>query len=126
MEHGGVADNIKHVCMDMSAAYANGVAESLPKAQISYDRSHVIALANTAMDEVRREEMRTQSKALRAALGEDGKAVKAMMWGMRENPISWTCHQINSMHWLQRSNLKSARAWCVACSTAAATLMSKP
>jgi len=109
--HCGSADEIKHVCMDLSAAYAKGVAENLPKAQISYDRFHVIALANTAMDEVRREEMRTQPKAMRAALGEDSKAVKAMMWGMRKNPVGWTYHQISSMHWLQRSNLKSARAW---------------
>jgi transposase len=109
--HGGNADEIKHVCMDMSAAYAKGVAENLPKAQISYDRFHVIALANSAMDEVRREEMRTQPKAVRAALGEDSKAVKAMMWAMRKNPVSWTYHQVSSMHWLQRSNLKSARAW---------------
>lgn len=109
--HGGAADEIKHVCMDMSAAYAKGVAASLPNAQISYDRFHVVALANNAMDEVRREEMRTQPKAVRAALGEDRKAVKAMLWGMRKNPVGWTYQQINSMHWLQRSNLKSARAW---------------
>ena len=109
--HGGVADDIKHVCIDMSAAYAKGVAESLSQAQISYDRFHVIALANTAMDEVRREEMRTEPKAVRTALGDDAKAVKAMMWGMRKNPVGWTYHQTASMHWLQRSNLKSARAW---------------
>ncbi len=109
--HGGAADEIKHVCMDMSAAYAKGVTETLPEAQISYDRFHVIALANAAMDEVRREEMRSQPKAVRAALGEDRKAVKAMMWGMRKNPVGWTYRQTNSMHWLQRSNLKSARAW---------------
>lgn len=109
--HGGKPDGIEHVCMDMSAAYAKGVTENLPKAQISYDRFHVIALANTAMDEVRREEMRTRPKVVRAAMGEDSKAVKAMMWGMRKNPVSWTYHQVSSMHWLQRSNLKSARAW---------------
>jgi len=96
--HGGVADEIKRVCMDMSAAYAKGLAETLPDAHISYDRFHVIALANAAMDEVWREEMRSQPKAVRAALGEDRTAVKAMMWGMRKNPVSWTCHQTNSMH----------------------------
>lgn len=110
-EHGGVADEIEHVCMDMSGAYTKGVTESLPQAQISYDRFHVIALANTAMDEVRREEMRSQPKVVRAALGENRKAVKAMMWGMRKNPVNWTYRQTDSMHWLQRSNLKSARAW---------------
>ena len=109
--HGGNADEIKHVCMDMSAAYTKGVTEILPQAQISYDRFHVIALANAAMDEVRREEMRSSPKAVRAAVGDDRKAVKAMMWAMRKNPPAWSYTQTNTMHWLQRSNLKSARAW---------------
>ena len=87
------------------------MGESLPTAQISYDRFHVIAPANAAMDEVRRDEMRTETKAMLSALGDDTKAVKAMMWGIRKNPVGWTYHQITSMHWLQRSNLKSARAW---------------
>ncbi|MDY7575118.1 transposase [Actimicrobium sp. CCI2.3] len=33
--HGGNPDVINHVVIDMSAAYANGVAEALPKVQIS-------------------------------------------------------------------------------------------
>ncbi len=47
--HGGAPDKIKHVCMDISAAYTKGVGECLPNAQISYDRFHVVA-----MDSVRR------------------------------------------------------------------------
>ena len=30
---------------------------------------------------------------------------------MRRNPASWSAKQITAMHWLQRANLKSARAW---------------
>ncbi len=33
------------------------------------------------------------------------------MWGMRKNPQNWTLKQTHTMHWLQRSSLKSARAW---------------
>jgi transposase len=44
--HGGKRSAIAHVCMDMSAAYAKGAMESLLQAQISYDRYHVMALAN--------------------------------------------------------------------------------
>jgi transposase len=40
--HGGDPAQVRHVCMDMSAAYAKGVALALPKAQISYDRFHVV------------------------------------------------------------------------------------
>ncbi|MCE2691934.1 MAG: ISL3 family transposase, partial [Rubrivivax sp.] len=40
--HGGDPAEVRHVCMDMSAAYAKGAALALPQAQISYDRFHVV------------------------------------------------------------------------------------
>lgn len=96
----------------MSAAYAKGIGKSLPNAQISYDRFHVVALANAAMDEVRREEMRSSAVAVREAVGaQSKKTLRQLLWGMRKNPVSWTRAQFEAMHWLQRSNLKSARAW---------------
>ena len=39
--HGGDPEQVRHVCQDMSAAYAKGVGMALPNAQISYDRFHV-------------------------------------------------------------------------------------
>ena len=110
--HGGAPEKVAHVCMDMSAAYTKGVGESLPQAQISFDRFHVVALANEAMDEVRREEMRAEPAAVRKALGSTNKKLlKSLLWGMRKNPKDWSPKQLDSMHWLQHSNLKSARAW---------------
>ena len=109
--HGGDPDDIKHVCMDMSAAHIEGVTEMLPQAQISFDRFHVIALANEAMDTVRREEMRDQLRVVRAAMGTGRDALKGMFWGMRKDHSDWSVKQINTMYRLQRSNLKSARAW---------------
>ncbi|AWB35620.1 ISL3 family transposase [Orrella marina] len=110
--HGGDTRNVKHACIDMSAAFAKGIAQSLPQAQISYDRFHVVALANTAMDDVRREEMRTSADSVREAVGlQDTKNVRQLFWGMCKDPSDWTKGQINAMHWLQRSTLKSARAW---------------
>lgn len=111
IEHGGDPDDIKHVCMDMSAAYTTGVTEISPQAQISFDRFHVIALANAAMDKVRRGEMRQQPRVVKAALGTDRKSLKGMFWGMRKDHSAWNVDQINTMYRLQRSNLKSARAW---------------
>lgn len=61
--HGGNPDDIKHVCMDMSDAYTKGVTEVLPQAQISFDRFHVIALANEAMDAVRGDERAAPRRA---------------------------------------------------------------
>jgi transposase len=109
--HGGDPGEVRHACMDMSAAYAKGVGLALPQAQISYDRFHVIAMANEAMDQVRRAEMQDDAPAVRSALGaNDRKTLKQLMWGMRRNPSGWSKPQINAMHWLQHSALKSARA----------------
>ena len=110
--HGGEPEQIRHVCQDMSAAYAKGVGMALAQAQISYDRFHVVAMANEAMDEVRRAEMSSQPQAVKEALGDnDRKLLKSLTWGMRKNPGGWTGKQLNTMHWLQHSTLKSARAW---------------
>lgn len=110
--HGGEPAQIEHVCQDMSAAYAKGVAQALPQAQISYDRFHVVAMANEAMDEVRRQEMKAQPQAVSQALGEnDRQLLRSLRWGMRRNPEDWSAKQTQAMHWLQRSTLKSARAW---------------
>lgn len=110
--HGGDPERVEHACIDMSAAYTKGMVRSLPKAQISYDRFHVVALANAAMDEVRREEMRASAAAMREAASTYGKhTLRQLLWGMRKNPAQWSQAQSEAMHWLQRSNLKSARAW---------------
>ena len=111
-DHGGDPAAVKHVCMDMSAAYAKGTAMALPNAQISYDRFHVVAMAGEAMDAVRREELANDSDAVRRTLGgKDPKTLRQLMWAMRRNPKTWSASQASTMHWLQRSALKSARAW---------------
>lgn len=110
--HGGDPAAVRHVCMDMSAAYAKGAAEALPEAAISYDRFHVVALAIEAMDAVRRQEMLDEPQVVQRALQQAGsKARRQLMWGMRKNPAGWSAAQWQSMHSLQRSGLKSARAW---------------
>jgi transposase len=110
--HGGDPEQVRHVCQDMSAAFAKGVEMALPNAAISYDRFHVVAMAIEAMDQVRRAEMRDEPDAVAAALGDgERKTIKGLVWGMRKNPVGWSANQATAMHWLQRSTLKSARAW---------------
>jgi transposase len=49
---------------------------------------------------------------VQAELGElTTKERRSIVWGMRRNPASWSTTQLNAMHWLQRANLKTARAW---------------
>jgi transposase len=110
--HGGDPADVRHGCMDMSAAYTKGAALALPQAQISYDRFHVVSMAIEAMDQVRRTEMAEDAQAVRTALGaDDRKTLKQLTWGMRRNPSGWSHRQLHAMHWLQHSALKSARAW---------------
>ena len=61
------------------------------------------------MDDVRREEFRTDPEEVAAALlGADPRTRRNLLWGMRKNPTGWTVAQTNAMHWLQRSALKSS------------------
>jgi transposase len=57
-ERGGAAGRVRAVACDMSPAFTKGVRESLPEAELTYDRFHVMQLLGAAVDEVRREEVR--------------------------------------------------------------------
>jgi transposase len=110
--HRGRPQEIEHVCMDMSWAYAKGVGQALPQASISYDRFHVAQLAGKAMDEVRKAELREHPFTFGAAFAKDGKKnLKKLMWAMRSNEGSWSQQQSEVMQQLQDSTLESALAW---------------
>jgi len=110
--HGGERTAIAQACMDMSTAFLKGATLYLPNALVSYDRFHVVALANEAMDEVRSAEWKTEFALVVDELGElSAKERRSILWGMRRNPETWSAVQTHAMHWLQRANLKSARAW---------------
>jgi len=49
---------LRVVCMDMWAAYANLVRKHASRAQILFDRFHIVKRLNEAVEEVRRSEMR--------------------------------------------------------------------
>lgn len=55
-EKGGSKDKIETVCMDMSPAFISGVSDQLPQAQIVFDKFHLTALVNKALDETRQAE----------------------------------------------------------------------
>lgn len=97
--HGGDAQAITDVSLDLGQAYAAGAREQCPNARISFDPFHVIALANTALDQVRRAEVK------------DVPDLKGIRWGTLKDASHWTAHQLTDMHWLQHSGLHTARAW---------------
>ena len=58
-QHGGKPKNITDVSCDMSPAFIKGVTEHLPNAKITFDKFHILKIINEAVDEVRREEAKT-------------------------------------------------------------------
>jgi transposase len=64
------ATGLKAIAMDMNAAYASAVRQYLPNIDIVFDRFHVVALLNTAIDEIRRnQQARCTQAGLRAIKG---------------------------------------------------------
>jgi transposase len=79
---------LEAVTIDMSGAYIKAVTEATPEAQIIFDRFHVQRLANDALDEVRRDEVR--------AANADGKEqLKHTRWALLKNP--WNMSQAESV-----------------------------
>lgn len=97
--HGGDAAAITDVSLDLGKAYQAGTREQCPNARISFDPFHVVALAHTALDQVRRAEIKQEPD------------LKGVRWGTLKDARNWTRNQLTDMHWLQHSGLKTARAW---------------
>lgn len=97
--HNGDPKTIEHVCIDMSAAYIAGVAKYLPEAEVTFDAFHVIKLASEAVEEVRREEVKTEP------------SLRGSRWTWLKSPENWNTRQLTDFHWLSRSRLKTANAW---------------
>jgi transposase len=79
--HGGKAEQIEVVSIDMSAAYKKGVAQSLPKAQVVFDRFHIMQLAGRAVDEVRKEIKRAGNEMDEGAMW----ALRGNQWNQSED-----------------------------------------
>jgi transposase len=56
--HNACAEQVRDVCIDMSASYLAGLDAHLPWAAITFDEFHVIQLVNKAVDDVRRQEVK--------------------------------------------------------------------
>lgn len=59
-ENNGCSENITEVSCDMSPAFIKGVEESLPGAKITFDKFHILKIINKRVDEVRKEEVKTE------------------------------------------------------------------
>ena len=97
--HTGCAENIKAICVDMSASYRTGIETHLPWAEITFDEFHVIQLVNKALDEVRRQEVK------------DHPCLKRTRYIWLKDKRDWSNHQTIEFHDLKRLNLKTHRAF---------------
>ena len=98
--HGGHAENITEVSMDLSPAFQKGAAEHLPNAQITFDRFHLLKLVNEAVDAVRKGETHSQP------------ILKKTRWLWLKNPGKLTAKQSKRLQeLLKEQNLRTAQAY---------------
>jgi len=103
--HHGTPRAITEVSMDMSPSYIAGAREHCgEKARIVFDKFHVIAHVNEAVDEVRRAELRLASSAQREAL-------KETRWMLRKNPQNHTAEERRKRQRIENQNLLTAKAY---------------
>ena len=98
-KHNLESDQIKNITMDMSAAFQAGAAEHLPEAAVTFDRFHVIKLANEAVDQVRRDEQKHNP------------LLKKSRYIWLKNRINLTPKQAIQLMDLDSKNLETAEAY---------------
>lgn len=80
--HGGDAEAITDVSLDLGAAYQAGTREHSPNAKVSFDPFHVVALSNEALDQVRRVEVKHAG------------GLNHIRWGTLKDAANWTRKQL--------------------------------
>jgi len=104
-EHNGHPRAITRVSIDMSPAYIKGVEENIgAQAVVVYDKFHVIAKVNEAVDEARRAEQRTSNKPEREML-------KGSRWILLKNEENLSEKQKQHRQGLLNSTLATLKAY---------------
>ena len=97
--HGGTPEAVAEVCIDMSPGFIKGVADSLPRAAITFDKFRAVKIVNDAVDQVRRAERKANSLL----------AGTRYIW--LRNPASLSERQRATLDSLPLRHLKTARAY---------------
>lgn len=126
--HGGDPEAIETVSIDMSPAYIKGVTDSLPNAELTYDKFHVIAHASTAVDQTRRIEQQRDPdlKGLRWVLLKDRARLDHEQQADLDALIAHLTTKRTARAWMYREQLRAIldrkqvhvvgrmlRQWCV-------------
>ena len=102
--HHGHRHSITQASMDMSRAYQAGVAENCRNAQVVFDKFHVIANANKAVDRVRKAEIRFGPRGV-------WKQLHKTQWLWRKNPENLTTNEELRLKEIDQENLATAKAY---------------
>ena len=97
--HQGQPEAVPLIAMDRSKAFQAGARPPFPDAEVCLDAFHVAQWVHDAVDAVRRAEVKQESM------------LKGTRWGLLKSPPDWSKEQTTDRHGLQRSGLKTARAW---------------
>lgn len=90
---------IKEFCADMWPAYLSGIEEHFPGASVTFDRYHLMAKMNQALDQVRREEAKDRSE------------LRDTRYIWLKNQPNLTNKQRTRFETLKNLKLKTARAY---------------
>lgn len=95
---------LKVVAMDMSGSFYKAVKHWAPKADIVFDRFHVVQLLLKTVDEVRREECNRLSGTAR-------KALKETRFAFLRNPRHHTEKDLDAIQRIQKTNDRLSRVY---------------
>lgn len=99
--HKGIPENIKNVSCDMSRAFIKGVRENFPKAEITFDKFHILKILNDAVDKVRKMEAKENDLL---------KKTKYIFLKNRDNLTKNQREKLQSLS-ISKLNLKTVRAY---------------
>lgn len=103
-EHNGHAHAVKWASMDMSKAYVSGVGQWCRNAQVVFDKFHIIANVNKAIDKVRRAEIAQANKGVWEQLHRS-------QWLWRKNPENLTEKEQERLGAIDQESLCTAKAY---------------
>jgi len=102
--HGGRAEQIQEVSMDMSPAYISGAAQLCPGASVVFDKFHVVSNASEAVNKVRKLERRRGEALNRQQL-------EGTLWLFRKNPENWSERDWQRYDRIDLESLRTGQAY---------------
>ncbi|WP_028051468.1 ISL3 family transposase [Carboxydothermus ferrireducens] len=97
--HNGNPEKIKEICIDMSPAFIKGARLFFPKANLTFDKFHVMKIINEAVDRVRRAEQKERPE------------LKGTKYLWLKNIKNLTKNQKEKLLSLKNRNIKTAKAY---------------